>query len=518
MSFGKLDVEIVSSLEKTRAGNPDPETPFRIAILGDFSGRNNRGVVESLVNRRFQMIDRDNFDDVLKKLGVEVKLQIMDKNSPPVSLRFSELDDFHPDHLFENLDIFQALKETRQGLKDPATFALLAKKFQSEEKEDITPTHPPLEKGGESGLEKVISTQTTGDLLDQILEETETKEPNTESSHKTSAWDSFLREVVKPHAVPDIEARQGEMVSKVDAATSELMRMILHHSDFQALEAAWRALHFLVYGSETDSQLKIYLLDVSKDELAADILTSEDLRSTVMYKILVKETVETPDSEPWAVLACDYIFDQAIEDIVLLGRMAKIARQAGAPLIAAAHSYFIGCKSIVETPDPDDWKMQPKPEISRALEMLRKLPEASYLGLALPRFLLRLPYGTDTEPTEQFDFEEMPPENYKHDHYVWGNPSFACVYLLSNSFTQYGWNFQPGASLEIDGLPLHVYKVRGKSMVKPCAEVTLTERAAEIIIDKGLMPLLSFKNQDRIRLARFQSFADPPANLSGRWG
>jgi type VI secretion system protein ImpC len=518
MSSGKIDVELVSSMEKTQAAaRPDAETPFNIAIFGDFSGRNNRGVVESLVNRQPYMIDRDNIDDVLKKLGVEIKLNILSKNSPPIIIKFSELDDFHPDHLFENLDIFQALRETRQGLKDPATFALLAKKFQSEEKKDIPPPLPPLEKGGEEGFEKSIASETPGDLLEQILDESQDKAQKHDLSRGKSDWDTFLQEVVKPHTVPDIEARQAELISKVDAATSELMRMILHHPDFQALEAAWRALHFLVFRSETDSRLKIYVLDMSKDELAADLLTTEKLQSTVLYKVLVEQTIETPNSDPWAVVACDYTFDQTIDDIVLLSRMAKIAIRSGAPFIAAAHPHFIGCNSLSENPDPASWTLQPQPGINHTLAILRKMPEASFLGLALPRFLLRLPYGADTEPVERFDFEEMSPDDYQHDRYLWGNPSFVCAYLLAQEFSQFGWNFQLGAMLDIDGLPLHVYQVKGESVAKPCAEVTLTEQAAEIIIDKGLMPLVSFKNQDRIRLARFQSFADPPSRLSGRW-
>jgi type VI secretion system protein ImpC len=130
--------------------------------------------------------------------------------------------------------------------------------------------------------------------------------------------------------------------------------------------------------------------------------------------------------------------------------------------------------------------------------------------------LLRLPYGADTDPTEQFEFEEMPSEP-DHNDYMWGNPCFACVYLLGQAFSQYGWNLRPGIIQDIEGLPLYIYKEEGESRIKPCAEVLLTERAAEIILNKGLMPLLCFRNQDKIRLVRFQSIADPLTRLAGRW-
>ena len=155
-------------------------------------------------------------------------------------------------------------------------------------------------------------------------------------------------------------------------------------------------------------------------------------------------------------------------------------------------------------------------EGNRAWEAMRKLPEASYLGLALPRFLLRLPYGADTDPTERFEFEEME-ASPEHNHYLWGNPALACAYLLAQAFSQDGWDLRPGIVQEIENLPLHVYREQGESRITPCAEVLLTEQAAEKILDKGLIPLLSFKNQDRIRLARFQSLTDPPSPLVGAW-
>jgi len=176
----------------------------------------------------------------------------------------------------------------------------------------------------------------------------------------------------------------------------------------------------------------------------------------------------------------------------------------------------LGCESLAKMPDPKQWRRMTEPEGTRAWEALRRLPEAAYLGLALPRFLLRLPYGAATDPTERFEFEEMDtvPE---HKHYLWGNPAFACAYLIAQAFSENGWDLRPGAVGEIENLPLHVYREKGESRITPCAEVLLTEQAAETILDRGFMPLLSFKSQDRIRLARFQSLTEPPSPLAGRW-
>ena len=512
ISFEKPEVNIGSTMEKTHS-TPEAETPFRIAIFGDFSGRTNRGIIDpALYNRRPLLVDRDNLDEILAKLKVKIKLPILGKESPPVTIGFSEFDDFYPDSLFEKLEVFEALRETRKGIKDPLIFAALTKQLKRADKPSEA-IMPP--KNVEKSIES-ISGQTTGDLLDQVLEETREKAPETESSRGTSEWNNFLNQIVKPHLVPDIEPQQAEMLDAVDAATSELMQRILHHPDFQAIESAWRGVYFLVSRLETDAELKLYLLDISKAELAADMGSKEDLRSTGIYKLLVEHTVETFGGEPWAVLAGNYIFDNSHEDAELLGRIAKIAKASGAPFITAANDKVLGCESLAKTPNPDDWQRPTDTKDSQAWEALRKLPDAAYLGLALPRFLLRLPYGADTDPAEQFDFEEMPSEP-DHNYYLWGNPSFACIYLLAQAFSRYGWNLRPGIIQDIEGLPLYIYKEEGESRVKPCAEVVLTERAAEIILDKGLMPLLCFRNQDIIRLARFQSIADPLTSMAGRW-
>ena len=121
-----------------------------------------------------------------------------------------------------------------------------------------------------------------------------------------------------------------------------------------------------------------------------------------------------------------------------------------------------------------------------------------------------------TDPVEQFDFDEMR-DGTGHQSYLWGNPAVACAYLLAEAFSRYGWRFVPGVRKEIDGLPLHVYSEGGESKMKPCAEVLLTERAAEATLAEGLMPWLSFKGRDTIRVARFQSLAEPLSRLAGRW-
>jgi type VI secretion system protein ImpC len=353
----------------------------------------------------------------------------------------------------------------------------------------------------------------TGDLLEQIIDASPGQTPVAKTDEILGDWQGYLRRLAAPHLVPEAHPQAQPFIAHLEAAMGEQMRAILHDPDFQELEAAWRAVFFLVHRLETGGELKLYLVDVSKAELAADLRSSEDLSSSALYHLLVKRSAGSQDAQPWAVLAGNYTFDGSVEDVELLGRVAKIAAQTRAPFFAAASPQIVGCESLAQAPDPDDWS-QPAPR--DAWDALRQLPEATSLGLALPRFLLRLPYGKETEPIERFPFEEVA-ENPEHAHYLWGNPAFACVYLLAEAFGPQGWNMRPGAVREIQSLPLHTYQKDSESLVKPCAETLLSEKAAERLLDQGLMPLLSFQGRDVVRLARFQSVANPLKPLAGRW-
>lgn len=513
-SSDRLDFKLVDSMEEP-SGKPEPEAPFRVLIMGDFSGRANRALSSGSLSRRNPIfVDRDNFDEVMSRLGIEIHLP-MGKKAPPLKLHFRELDDFHPDQLFDRLEPLKALRESRQKLADPRTFAEAAKELGLTPQGKVSPEkqEEPLYSPRTSTPD--LSGVAPGSLLDQILEGKE-GQPVTGPARDTSELGAFVQEAVQPHIIPQDDPRQAEILASLDEAASGLVRALLHNSDFQALEAAWRGLRFLVSRVETDEHLKLYLLDVSKDEVAADLAAGKDLRTTGLHRLLVEETVETPGGELWGVLIGNFTFGPTRGDAELLGRIGKIARAAGTPFLSAANDALLGCDSLAQTPDPRQWKGRADVQGSRAWNGLRKLPQASYLGLALPRFLLRLPYGVDTDPTERFEFEEMV-EGPNHEHYLWGNPAWACAYLIAEAFSRDGWGLRPGAIQDIGNLPLHVYKKGGESLITPCAEVLLTETAMEMILDKGLMPLLSFKNQDAIRMARFQSLSDPPTPLRGRW-
>lgn len=511
ISFEEPELNLYAFEEQT-ATRPDADEPFRVVVLGDFSARASRAAdVSAKSPRRLSEIDRDNFDEVLRSLGVGLRLSLAE-GGPAVTLVFDELEDFHPDRIYERLDIFRKLRQTRRRLDDPSTFEAAAAEIRGwagaadEDAQGVR--HDAAEQATAPAAEP-----SSRDLIGEMLSQSKSVRPTTTGAEGADEFGNFLREVIRPHLDSTDEARKAELTSAVDAAAGQLMRAVLHHPDFQALEAAWRGLHFLVKRTETGAELKLYLLDLTREELSSALDASG---GGALFHLLADESGAL--GGPASLVACDYVFGAAHDDAELLTRVARLASRARTPFVAEAGAGLLGCESLAETPDPDDWREDAGDDKgASAWAQLRHSPEAKYVGLAAPRFLLRLPYGAETEPAERFEFEEFEEGEPRHADYLWGNPAFACAQLLAEAFARSGWEMRPGEAKEIEGLPLHVYRSQGESRVKPCAEVVLTERAAERILERGVMPLVSHRDSDTVRVARFQSIADPPTNLSGRW-
>lgn len=480
---------------------PIPEVPFRIAILGDFSGRANRGLVETgrdLSARTPGRVDRDNLDEMLGLLAPELRVALGESVASALALRFAGLDDFHPDHLYETLPVFRSLRDTRRSLADPTTSEQTVRKLLGSS-EPAASAEPPATPADAAAL------------LDRILAET-TGAPPSPAEVLGGDLRAALRRIVSPHLVSEMGPRGAALLEQLETAIGALMRSILHHSEFQALEALWRGVDFLTRRVETSTHLQLHLIDVSKEEVAADQVADSPLEESGLFKLLVESSVGTAGGLPWAAIVGVFTFRPEPDDLLLLARLGALASLAGAPWISAAHSRFAGCESLAETPDPSEWRRAVEP----LWEAVRREPQAAHLGLALPRFLLRLPYGAETDPCESFPFEELPGAD-AHENYLWGNPALACALLLAEAFAAAGWGLRPGVQLEIGKLPLHLRRSGGQTSAKPCAETLLSERAAGRLLELGLIPLVSVKDQDAVRLLSFRACAEPPRPLAGLW-
>ncbi len=502
---GRIEFQFAVPKSGSTQARRNPEAPPRILIMADFSGRGQRespAARPDLASRTPLMVDVDRLRAVMARLEPTLRLPLATTGTD-FTIRFAQLDDFHPDALYQRLDLFQALRRTRARLLDPAHFAQAAAELAPLTAPESVHSGPPT------------STESEPALLERLLGRAPVAPPAIQPTEAgANAIQTWVRTIVQPHIV-HTDPRQSAWVAAVDAAIGDQMRLILHHPAFQALEATWRSVHDLVANLD-DEAARVFLLDVTREELLCDLRAAGGKpQATALHTLLIERGVQMPDGEPWTLLVGDFAFGITPEDIALLGMLGALAATAGGPFLAAAESELLGCDSAAALADPRHWPPLPA-EAEQHWRLLRTCAVAPWLGLALPRVLLRLPYGKRTDPIESFTFEEMP-GGRDPKAYLWGNPAYACARLIAAAFAENGWDFSPGDVLELDDCPAHVYEDAGERLMQPATEVLLGERAMLEILARGPMPLLGHRQRNTVRLARFQSLADPPAALAGAW-
>ncbi len=334
-------------------------------------------------------------------------------------------------------------------------------------------------------------------------------------------------QLVSQDAVKTIEA----IIAEIDRKLSEQVNAILHHADFQQLEGTWRGLHYLVNNTETDETLKIRVFNISKKDLGKTLKKYKGTAwdQSPLFKKMYEDEYGTPGGEPYGCLVGDYAFDHTPPDVELLGGMAQISAAAHAPFIAAAGPSLMGFDSWQELGNPRDLtKIFQTPEYA-AWRSLRDSDDARYIGLTMPRFLSRLPYGAKTDPVEEFDFEEDV-EGADHSKYVWSNAAYAMAANINKAFKMYGWcsrirGAESGGMVE--GLPCHTFPTDDGGVDMKCpTEIAITDRREAELAKNGLMPLSHYKNTDYGVFMGAQSLNKPAtyddpdasanANLSAR--
>jgi type VI secretion system protein ImpC len=507
------DFETEVTLE-TEAIPFDEDTPFRILFLGDWSGKNNRSLDFKAKNLSPIEIDRDNFDDVIQKLDVKLNLDFQGDGENVLPLTFTKLDDFHPDMIFQQVSIFENLLDIRKKLLNKNTFNEAAREVRSWITSEDSQEASSEEK---YDVSKVETNAESNDLLDQILNKSEDLVSSRSSQNiQNTDLNKFVSQLVKPHLIQTDTTEQSNLLIIVDEIISDLMRKILHHPEFQTLESAWRGLYFLVSRVETNANLKIDLLNISKDELINNLKSVENLTDSFLLKTLNSGTLGISGVEYWSVMCGNYTFSIEVENIATLIRLAKIGDTLNIPFVSCIKPEMFGFESFGEVENFDRWNVSQESNQNKLWMALRSLPEAKSLGLMLPRFLIRLPYGEKTEPTENFYFEEFV-DFIEHNQYLWVNPAFAFALLLAETFNAFGWDISKNLFLDIEDLPIHLYKEGGEQKTKPCTEILMTQFNCEYSLSQGLMPLISFTNTDRIRLGGFQSVAESISLLRGKW-
>lgn len=488
----------------------ETQHPFNLLVLGNFSGGTPADGADStaadLAPRRILPVDLDRIGTLWSALRPGLALQAGDHQ---IEFAPRDLDDFHPDQLYRNLPVFAELRALRKRLLDPATAqAALA---------SLLADRGPV--AGEGVDEPVAAVDAGGEEAGDLFERLLGRPGGQVASHPQTAaglaqLDAFIRDLVAPHVVHAPDPRVDTAVDSVDLATAGLMRGILHQREFQALEASWRALTDLVSELELGEDLQLFVCDIRREELLAALPDpGSSLQESALFQLLVERRRQAADDTPWSAIIGDYYFDARPEDIALLTALGAAAAACQAVFLGGARPHILGCSSPAELADAKYWSVGG--DQRELWQALRRSPVADRIGLALPRLLGRLPYGQGGEEIDAFRFEELPER--RHEHYLWLNPAWACGRLLAQEFTRAGWAMKPGDHVDLGALPAHHYSEDGESRLQPCAELLLSEATMVAMLEQGLMPLVSYRNQNTAVLGRFQSIAVPLRALAGPW-
>ena len=483
----------------TKPAPPRASGTFRLAVLGDFSGRASRGEIETgdaLAKRKAHLADVDTIDDLVEKLAPSLSLDLgkdSGREGEIVEIEFGSMDDFHPDELYDNLEFFEELASLNRQINGGGW-----EKVADKVKAMAEATGP---------LKRVHKSRPTGSSVPNSTLSDFAKLTGRAAVERSAATvDQLIQGMIGPYVAKARSAEQDALAEAVNEALSGAMRRVLHHPDFQAVEALWRSVDLLVRRVETGADLQIALIDLSAEEFAADLASAETLEETGLYKLLIENPATDDHAAAFsAILGC-YEFSESPPHADLLGRMAKLAAAANAPFLAGIDH------AVIRKADKEE-----HPLVADSWNALRALPHAQYIGLACPRFMLRSPYGAKTDPIDPFEFEEFTNKDGLSSM-LYANGAVLAGLLLAINFRQQGTldKLKLTKALTLGEMPYHyVTDSDGDQVALPCTDRLLTERMASWVTGRGIMPVLSLRGRPEIRLGGFAALAG--GTLAGPW-
>ncbi|WP_255992256.1 type VI secretion system contractile sheath large subunit [Chitinolyticbacter albus] len=338
-------------------------------------------------------------------------------------------------------------------------------------------------------------------LLDAIIDQSKVATNETEKGHTRDLISELVEQVLSGTVTvsKDLAASIDARVAQLDALISGQLNEIMHQPDFQKLEASWRGLKYLISESETSTQLKIKVLNVSKKDLIKDFKSSPEFDQSALFKKIYEEEYGTFGGAPYAGIVGDFEFTRHPEDFYLLEELSHVAASAHAPLISSAAPGLFGLETFADIGKPRDLaKIFDTVEYAK-WKSFRESEDSRYVGLVLPHVLGRLPYGAETLPVEEFNFEEDV-DGTDHHKYLWTNAAYAYAARLTDAFSQFGWlaaiRGVEGGGL-VEGLPTHTFNTDDGEVALKCpTEVAITDRTEKLLSDLGFISLVHCKNTD----------------------
>ena len=304
------------------------------------------------------------------------------------------------------------------------------------------------------------------------------------------------------------------IIAEIDRKLTDQINLILHNEEFQKLESAWRGLHYMVSNTETDEMLKIRVMNISKKDVAKTLKkfkgTSWD--QSPLFKKIYEEEFGQFGGEPFGCLVGDYHFDHSPPDVELLSQVAQISAASHCPFVSGVAPAVLQMDSWSELANPRDLtKIFSTPDYA-SWRSLRESDDARYIGMAMPRFLSRLPYGEKTNPIDEFSFEEET-AGADSSKYCWANAAYAMATNINRSFKMYGWcsrirGIESGGAVE--NLPVHAFPTDDGGVDMKCpTEIAISDRREAELSKCGFMPLIHKKNSDFAAFIGAQSLQKP---------
>ena len=456
---GRLDFEY--GFKGNNAQPIEPDTPMRVYFLGDFSG--SQAAIEKNSVNKIVKIDVDSFDDVMVKLCPSVDLPSGQQ------LTFCELEDFHPDSLFEHR-IFRNLRRLKKELGHSATAEKAAQEIITSFQIGSDPESQPID---DQSARKTATAEDSDDMFERLLGQKQSSPiPATATGTQTKGnIDNFLANILNPHIIKDTKPEHQSLMVFIDTALEELMNSIIHAKEFQALESAWRSVRDVIFNEEYDDENQLFYI-INTDSEALKSAVAGD--STLVSKF--SQHIKDTDLDTYDVLIGNYQFSAGSDDITSLNYLASVAESLKCQFVSAAGDGLINA------------------EATSLWHEFRNTPQASHVALTYPQVLLRIPYGEKHDDVDAFAFEEFR-HTYQHSQLLWGNSAFVCARLLIRQYH----GIVP-FDAHITELPAFVYAQGDEQKLHACGEYLLSEQQLMDIQKQGISPFASFRNRNCIRL------------------
>jgi type VI secretion system protein ImpC len=349
-------------------------------------------------------------------------------------------------------------------------------------------------------------------LLDEILAESKLKPSDDGYDVARRGVQALITELLAPNRVQERVDKNvvDAMIAEIDQRLSRQVNEILHQPEFQALESAWRSLKFMVDRVDFRENIRVELLNATKDDLLADFEDAPEVSKSGLYRLIYSNEYGVFGGKPYGLICGNFDFGPGARDVRLLSKCAAVASMAHAPFLANSSPEFFGEQSFLGLPAMKDLRSHFEGPQYTKWHSFRESEDARYVGLCMPRFLLRVPYDERTTPIKAFKFNED--ISGHHDRYLWGYASVALATRVADSFAKYRWCpniIGPQAGGAVEDLPLHQYEAMGEIQTKIPTEIMLTERREYELSEEGFIGLVFRKDSDNAAFFSANSVQKP---------